>query len=368
MRKILVIEDELPVRENIIELLTEEGYQAIGASNGVEGVKAAWEHLPDLIICDILMPKLDGYSVLAVLGRDKKTALIPFIFLTARTGRDQQRAGMELGADDYVTKPFTRQELLNAIVVRMDKQAKIFDQVRRKMGGLRENVIQALPHELMEPLSLILGYSATLSHPDQVLDHHQVLHMANDIHTSANHLLRLIRNYLLYAELEMMGSDPRRLSAYLTDDRPCDAQAISEIAWVVAEQENRQADFTCEVEASSLQLSENDLQKISEELLENALLNTKPGCRVHLNGRVSLPDSYALTITDMGEGMPVEQIAEIESNLQYDERLHEYQDGNLSLILVRRLAEINQGHFSLTSEVEKGTTVEVTLPLAKFPV
>ncbi len=368
MKKILVIEDELPVRENIIELLTEEKYDVIGASNGVEGVKAAWEHLPDLIICDILMPKLDGYSVLAILSRDKKTALIPFIFLTARTGRDDQRAGMELGADDYVTKPFTREELLNAIVVRMDKQDKMVDQIRRKLEGIRENVFQALPHELMEPLSLILGFSAALSQPEQAMDHDQVVNLANDIHTSAKHLLRLIQNYLLYAELERIGSDPQRLNAYLMADRSCETRAIVDIAWVVAEQENRQADFTCEIENALVALTEDVLQKIVEELLENAFLNTKPGCQVNISGKISPPNSYILTIVDAGQGMPVDQIADIVSTIQYDERLHENQDGNLNLILVKRLSELNQGQFNLDSEAGKGTTAKVILPLAKFPV
>ena len=125
MKNILVVEDEENVRENILELLSAEGYSSYGAKDGEEGICLAKEKHPDLIICDILMPKLDGYKVLSVLTKETATARIPFIFLTAKTERDNMRKGMDLGADDYITKPFTRKELLQAIQIRLEKQVKL---------------------------------------------------------------------------------------------------------------------------------------------------------------------------------------------------------------------------------------------------
>lgn len=115
MKTILIIEDEDPIRLNIMDLLDAENYNVISATDGVKGVQLARDHHPDLIVCDIMMPELDGYGVLAELRGDAATASIPFIFLTARAERSDQRRGMELGADDYLTKPFTRRELLDAI-------------------------------------------------------------------------------------------------------------------------------------------------------------------------------------------------------------------------------------------------------------
>lgn len=125
MKKILVIEDEDFVRENILDLLDAEGFEAIGAENGQIGLNLAKGMIPDLILCDVMMPGLDGYGVLTAIRQDALMASIPFIFLTAKAAKADFRQGMELGADDYITKPFTRAELLGAIASRLKKQAAL---------------------------------------------------------------------------------------------------------------------------------------------------------------------------------------------------------------------------------------------------
>lgn len=125
MTKILVIEDEKSVRENILDLLEAEDFDTIAAANGRIGVELAVSEVPDLILCDLMMPEIDGYGVLIALREESLTANIPFIFLTARAARADFRQGMELGADDYLTKPFTRDELLSAIASRLSKQANL---------------------------------------------------------------------------------------------------------------------------------------------------------------------------------------------------------------------------------------------------
>ena len=124
MKKILIIEDNPDVRENTAEILELSNYEVVTAENGKEGVKAASEELPDLIICDVMMPELDGFGVLRILSQNPVTATIPFIFLTARTEKSDFRKGMSLGADDYITKPFDDVDLLNAIEIRLKKHEK----------------------------------------------------------------------------------------------------------------------------------------------------------------------------------------------------------------------------------------------------
>jgi CRP-like cAMP-binding protein len=119
--KVLIIEDNDDIRESTSEILELAGYAVIQAVNGKEGVASAVSELPDLILCDIMMPEMDGYSVLHLLGKNQETAVIPFIFLTAKTDRQDMRKGMEMGADDYLTKPFDDVELFNAIEVRLKK-------------------------------------------------------------------------------------------------------------------------------------------------------------------------------------------------------------------------------------------------------
>jgi len=121
MKKILIVEDNPDIRENTEEILLLANYSVLTAANGKIGVELALKEKPDLIICDIMMPELDGYGVLHILSKKPETAAIPFIFLTAKTERTDIRKGMELGADDYLTKPFDDTELLNAIEARLRK-------------------------------------------------------------------------------------------------------------------------------------------------------------------------------------------------------------------------------------------------------
>ena len=121
MKQILLIEDNTAVRENTAELLELANYKMLVAANGKVGVELALKHKPDLIICDIMMPELDGYGVLHLLGRNKDTSSIPFIFLTAKSEKTELRKGMEMGADDFITKPFDDVELLKVIEIRLKK-------------------------------------------------------------------------------------------------------------------------------------------------------------------------------------------------------------------------------------------------------
>jgi CRP-like cAMP-binding protein len=121
-KKVLIIEDNNDIRENVVEILEMAGYQVFEASNGKVGVDLAVKNLPDIILCDIMMPELDGYGVLYLLNKNPETATIPFIFLTAKAERLDLRKGMEMGADDYLTKPFDDMELLNAIEIRLKKK------------------------------------------------------------------------------------------------------------------------------------------------------------------------------------------------------------------------------------------------------
>jgi EAL domain-containing protein (putative c-di-GMP-specific phosphodiesterase class I)/ActR/RegA family two-component response regulator len=128
MKKILVIEDEEIIRENILKLLKAEGFDVTGAENGAQGLNAAVSNLPDVIICDVMMPELDGYGVLMALRSNPVTATLPFVFLTGKAERSEMRQGMELGADDYLTKPFTKAELVGAIASRLKKQEAVAEQ------------------------------------------------------------------------------------------------------------------------------------------------------------------------------------------------------------------------------------------------
>ncbi len=138
MKSILIIEDNEDIRENVAEILTLSDYKVMTAANGKEGIETAQKHHPDLIICDIMMPGVDGYGVLHVLHKTPETQNIPFIFLTSKSERSDFRAAMELGADDYITKPFAGNELLNAIETRFRKLDILKKNLSSDIAGLNE--------------------------------------------------------------------------------------------------------------------------------------------------------------------------------------------------------------------------------------
>ncbi|MGL5131204.1 MAG: diguanylate cyclase domain-containing protein, partial [Planktothrix sp.] len=159
MAKILVIEDEDLIRDNIIELLETENFEVFNAENGKIGLQLAIQHQPDLILCDVAMPEIDGYGVLIALQKNPITATIPFIFLTANSDFSDLRKGMQLGADDYLTKPFTPTELLKAIVIRLEKNATLkanySQQLKLAEAKLNQLIYQDSTTNLPNRLSLL---------------------------------------------------------------------------------------------------------------------------------------------------------------------------------------------------------------------
>jgi CRP/FNR family cyclic AMP-dependent transcriptional regulator len=146
MKKILLIEDNADIRENTAEMLELTNYIVFTAENGKTGVEIALRENPDLIVCDIMMPVLDGYGVLHMLKKNEATKNTPFIFLSAKSERTDFRKGMELGADDYITKPFTETELLNAVESRLKKsdQLKAAAEKNAEIAGVVKNEIDTL--------------------------------------------------------------------------------------------------------------------------------------------------------------------------------------------------------------------------------
>ena len=154
-KKIVLIEDDVMLGQNLTEMLTQEGFEVKFAHTAQEGIELIRKILPDRIISDILLPEFDGFELKKVLNKDPLTSLIPFIFLTAKASKSEIRQGMDLGADDYLTKPLAKEDLLNSINSRLYK-SDIFE---KHSIELRKSIAMALPHEFNNPLTSILGYS-----------------------------------------------------------------------------------------------------------------------------------------------------------------------------------------------------------------
>lgn len=153
MKKILVIEDNLEVRENICEILELDSYEVLSAENGKIGVEKALSESPDLILCDVMMPELDGFGVIKILNKNPKVNHIPLIFLTAKAEKVDMRKGMGLGAEDYITKPFDDAELLEAIEIRLAKAARIQQSFDQSESGLQQFFSEAKANKELEKLT-----------------------------------------------------------------------------------------------------------------------------------------------------------------------------------------------------------------------
>jgi len=219
MKTILVIEDESNILQNLQTILTLANYQVLTANNGQIGIELAKKYLPSLIVCDVMMPQLNGYEVLTILRENNATANIPFIFLTAKVERLDIRQGMELGADDYLTKPFETEELLKAIESRLQRQAisnqvytqntkqqqEKLDKIEKEMiknketiqtteqiNAIQDKIIKKLLVELSDPVSTInlaikmLKDAQTEEKKEQYLkileqECHKEMHLLNEI-------------------------------------------------------------------------------------------------------------------------------------------------------------------------------------------
>ncbi len=363
MTTILVIEDELDVREIILDILYEENYSVHGAENGRVGIDKVEKILPDLIICDVMMPEIDGYEFLKYLRKNSKTATIPFIFLTAKATRYDFRQGMNLGADDYLTKPFTREELLNTVLSQIEKQAIAEQKTQEKLEELRGNITLSLPHQLRTPLNGIMGLSQLLIDDFQEMDVDEVQESLLDIHTSAKRLYKLVSNFLLYADLEILDHRPERLQSLVVGTVTHPNQIIQYIIKQLLDSyPKRKADINLELAPNSdLSLSEEIFKKILEELLDNALKFSKVGTPIKIETKGD-DFSYYLNITDRGQGMTAEKIANLGIYQKFDRSRYEQQGLGLGLIIVQRLIKLQGGELKINSIPKQGTVIQLRFP------
>jgi two-component system sensor histidine kinase/response regulator len=361
MKRILIIDDEEFLRGIIRTTLRRRGFETLESDNGADGVRLARQQLPDLIICDVRMDRLDGYGTLASLRNEPATAAIPFILMTGQADSAGMRQGMALGADDYLAKPFTLEELLTTVNARLKKRQAIQHQVERRLDELRTNINLALPHELLTPLNGILGLAEVIRTCGAALPGEQITEMAVNIQTAANQLHRVIQNFLIHAQIELVAADPRKVESLRREQTPQVQEAIQALAMQKAEAANRQGDLIMTLTDAAVGVSRDYLLKIAEELLDNAFKFSGRETPVQVTTRANA-NSVTLSVSDVGRGMTPEQIADVGAFSQFDRNRQAQAGLGLGLSIVKRLTELHGGELILQSEPKAGTTATVTLP------
>jgi two-component system, sensor histidine kinase and response regulator len=215
MMKILIIEDEDMLRGEVVEWLTFEGYEVFSAKDGVAGLECSFGVLPDLIVCDIMMPRLDGYGVLLEMRSNPETATIPFIFMTAKVTPEDIRRGMVLGADDYLTKPFERLDLLQSIQTRLAKKAMLeqshqhdVEQLQTALEQeheqrlLKAKMVAMFSHDFRNPLTNIMtSISLVRDYADRLGEQGRLKHL-NHAEASVRQLMQMLDDMLVVSQME----------------------------------------------------------------------------------------------------------------------------------------------------------------------
>jgi two-component system, sensor histidine kinase and response regulator len=361
MPKILVIDDDELVCEMISTSLQIEGFETMRAHDGTEGVSVAKSYLPDLIVCDIIMPNLDGYGTLKAVREDPATAMIPFVFLTGQSAKSDMRQGMDLGADDFLTKPVMVGELVAAIRTRLQKHQLVKKESDRKLEELRANLSISLPHEIRTPLSGIIGFAEVLRDDVKSLGPEEISEMAKIILKSATRLGHMVENFLTFAQLEMLIATSAPDAFVGKETTIMFDLHVEELADKKGKEFERFEDLTLTLGGAEAAISTQNGKRIVEELVDNAFKFSSKGQSVEVTTR-AVEDQWEITVKDHGVGMAAQDIAQIGAYKQFQRKAREQQGSGLGLAIAMKLSRLYGGSLTIQSDPGNGTQVTVRLP------
>ena len=353
MCKVLVIEDDKLIQNNLFDLLTSEEYTVLCANNGIEGIEKVQSFYPDLIICDIMMPELNGFEVIERLQKDNDTAGIPFLFLTAKTDMENLRQGMRLGADDYLLKPFEIDELLESIKTRIRKN----NVNKTRIKQMQDQIAHKIPHDLRTPLVPILGYAEMIEGEEDI---DEIKKMIKTIRKSGKILHNRIEKFLLYKDLvireinksgEMINIIPTEINNEL----------VSFVSSNIPEEYKSPERINVNVEHTLLKINQWYLQIAISELVENSLKYSHKDCQVFING-TQHKNSYELTIKDSGIGMTPNQINSITAFKKFNIDSIPEPGLGLGLAIVQKIISFYGGSLTLSSSIGEYTECKIVLP------
>jgi len=363
MAKILLIDDDPHVRGVLRDALSIEGHTVLEADNGREGIAVARSESPDLIISDVIMEGLDGFTTLQTVREDPKTAAIPLIIITGAGDAAGMRRAMALGANDYLEKPFSVKELLETVGARLKQREVVQRETEERLEELRRNISLALPHELRTPLASILTAGKLLSSEGGELSEEKIRQFGSIIHASGQRLHRLVENFLIYAQIELLQSDEQWVTRLRTSSTADASATISRAAGRAAGEASRHQDLRLELAGDLLPaIDAQYLERIVEELVANACKFSEPGSPVTVRSRTD--GDLTCTVADEGRGMEAEEVERLGGYMQFGRRLHEQQGSGLGLAIARRLVELHGGRLEISSSQGEGTEVRFEIPVA----
>jgi signal transduction histidine kinase len=361
-KRILCIEDDPGMRMSVRMMLEIAGYEMDEATNGKDGVDQALKIVPDLIVCDIRMPGMDGFETLEELRKHESTARIPFVFLTGEDPRTHLRKGMNLGASDFILKPIDLDDFIKAIQVRLDESDERKIETQRAINELSENITRALPHELRTPMTGILGLAELLKSQAEEMKPEEIKVLAQALFDSAVRMNQTLEKFWIHTQCLFLASDQGALTASRQTGSQKVHQVMTRVAEEIASSYDRSADLVLHLSPLSLAISERYLEHVLRQATDNAFKFSHAGTHVIIS-TASENGIGTIAIQDNGRGMSDEQIKKIHMFMQFDREQHEQQGLGLGLMIAKRLTEIHAGNIHVNSIPGTGTTVSLSFPL-----
>jgi two-component system, sensor histidine kinase and response regulator len=354
-KTILIIDDNQDLRIIILEALRLEGYTVMDASDGFIGIEMAKKYRPDLILCDVIMPGIDGFEVKKQLGNNIETLLIPFIFLTAIAEQNEVRKGMRTGADDYLLKPVVLDELLLTIETRLKKYESINTTVNEKIDKFKNRIVSILPHELLTPLNGILGFACLIRDDIDSFSRKEIAELASAIEKSGNRLHHLINNYLKYSILKINKEATFVKTSLRTNE------IITNTSQQVALIYDRPNDIKLDLACTNFMIDKDDFEYVLNEIIDNAFKFSKTDTLVEIESKTD-GDNFIIKITDKGIGFPMKNLNDIGAFNQFNRAELEQQGFGLGLIISKLIVQRYNGKLKI-NRVKNGTEVRIILPV-----
>ena len=358
MKKILVIEDEQDIRDSIQEIVEMAGYAVTPTSNGAAGIKALMHNPFDLIICDIMMPEMDGFSLLSALKKDP-SFVTPFIFLTAKVQSNDLRTGMNLGADDYLHKPFKSKDLLSAIETRLSKHEKL-NQLQSQKAALLEKTIELMVgHEFKNPMNGIINFNTLITENAISLNNEKLQSLCSYLQISAERLLTTYDKINTYYTLQKA----LQFNEIPDEEAPDPHHIIDDIKSVMHKYDRvKDLDYT---EPKPALFFSKLIHTATKELIENACKFSEKGTPISIR---IFEDISGRSIRITNHTMHTNAAALNKYRLfeQHHREVAEQQGLGIGLAIIKLIASIHKGSV-VFNEVENETTVREISALLHLP-
>lgn len=354
--KILLLDDEVNILETLSELLTLKNYDVKTANSGQEALEIMNDWVPDLILCDIMMPKMDGYDFHKQVNESITLNIIPFIFLTAKNEITDMKDSMARGVDDFITKPFKIDELIHSIETRINR----FKSVKNTFNYFDVKKNKYLLHEINTPLYGVLGSIDILINNKETLERSEIDVFYNAIKTSGSRLNKTLQNLIFFQNIKNNLIDFSKDSS--TEIQDVLLKITNKIDAIDSIYKKR-IDF--EVEKATINIEESNLEFILFEVLDNALKFSNVNKNVIVLGKIKDENFYKLVILDFGNGFNVEDINNINPFKQFNREKTEQQGLGLGLFISKKIITKSKGEINIISKEKIGTEITILLPLSK---